>query len=45
MPNDPIADNSTFALETDEIIDFSEINPFGEPRQGQYIMFSPPFYH
>ena len=35
MPNDPIADNSTFALETDEIIDFSEINPFGDPRQGQ----------
>jgi hypothetical protein len=32
LPQDPLAQNSNFELDADEIIDFSEINPFGEPR-------------
>jgi hypothetical protein len=30
LPNDPDADNLAFETEGDEILDFSEINPFGE---------------
>lgn len=33
FPSEPFADNSTFELESDQIIDFSEINPFGDPRE------------
>jgi hypothetical protein len=33
FPSDAIADNSTFELESEQIIDFSEINPFGDPRE------------
>ena len=32
LPQDPIAQNTEFEIDADEIIDFSEINPFGEPR-------------
>jgi len=32
IPEDTFADNSRFEVEGDDIIDFSEINPFGEPR-------------
>ena len=35
MGNDPFAGNSTFALEADDIIDFSTVNPFGDPRVGE----------
>jgi len=31
LPNDPMADNLDFEIEGDEILDFSERNPFGEP--------------
>ena len=31
LPNDPDADNISFEQEADEILDFSESNPFGEP--------------
>lgn len=31
LPNDPDADNLAFETEGDEILDFSERNPFGEP--------------
>lgn len=31
IPSDPGSDNSTYEVDADEIIDFSEINPFGEP--------------
>jgi len=33
FPSDEFADNSTFELESEQIIDFSEINPFGDPRE------------
>lgn len=32
LSQDPIAQNTEFEIDADEIIDFSEINPFGEPR-------------
>ena len=32
LPQDSLAQNTQFELDADEIIDFSEINPFGEPR-------------
>jgi hypothetical protein len=32
IPEDPFADNATFEVEGDAIIDFSTINPFGDPR-------------
>ena len=31
LPNDPDADNLSFETEGDTILDFTEINPFGEP--------------
>ena len=31
LPNDPDADNLSFETEGNEILDFTEINPFGEP--------------
>ncbi len=31
LPNDPDADNLSFETEGDSILDFTEINPFGEP--------------
>ena len=31
LPNDPDADNKAFETEADAILDFTEINPFGEP--------------
>jgi hypothetical protein len=33
FPSDSFADNSTFELAAESILDFSEINPFGEPDQ------------
>jgi hypothetical protein len=30
LPNDPDADNLSFEQEADDILDFSESNPFGE---------------
>lgn len=35
MGNDAFAGNSSFALEADDIIDFSTVNPFGDPRVGE----------
>lgn len=35
MGNDALASNSSFALEADDIIDFSTLNPFGDPRVGE----------
>lgn len=32
LSQDPLAQNTEFEIDADEIIDFSEINPFGEPR-------------
>ena len=32
LPQDPLAQNTQFEIEADAVIDFSEINPFGEPR-------------
>jgi len=33
FPSDEFADNSTFELESEQILDFSELNPFGDPRE------------
>lgn len=32
IPQDPLAQNSAFEIDADEIIDWSELNVFGEPR-------------
>jgi len=32
-PTDEFADNSSFEIESDQILDFSESNPFGDPQE------------